>query len=452
MEAIIISAFNFIYQIITFLLSLWWIFIPLILFPFARDLWTKYKRDQAIQNLEWTILEIIPPQEIKKTPYAMEQFFASLHGAQTTPNWWDRNIKGDTQKWFSFEMVSLSGEIHFFAYIPSGFRNFVEAQIYAQYPNAEVVESQDYTDVVPQDIPDEEYNTWGTELMFAEPFPYPIRTYPVFGKDVLEAEERIDPLSSILETMSNLKGGENIWIQVLARPIGGGWKKKGEKIRDQILGREEVKKPSKGLISGAIEGFFSIIQDTINHIITGKQPEAPKAEEKKEKPSLSKGEEEKVKAIESKIDKLGYETIIRFIYIGQKDVFDMGRVPAIMGNFKQLNTQNLNSFRPNLTVTPRINYRVQGKHQRELVRKKRVLFDYRRRFFPQYSSFIGYLSAPIFYKLPGVKETALRYEPMVMNIEELATVFHLPSISVEAPFVPQVEAKKGEPPRTLPTE
>ena len=128
---IIFAFLTALYRIGGFLLSLWWIYCPLILFFLAKGLWLKAARQKFIQRIDWLILEIKPPAEIKKTPRAMEQFFAGLHGTQRTPNWKERNIGGEVQEWFSLEMVSQSGEIHFLIRLPKMYRDLVEAQIYA---------------------------------------------------------------------------------------------------------------------------------------------------------------------------------------------------------------------------------------------------------------------------------------------------------------------------------
>ena len=42
--------------------------------------------------------------------------------------------------------------------------------------------------------------------------------------------------------------------------------------------------------------------------------------------------------------------------------------------------------------------------------------------------------------------------PYVLNIEELATIYHFPMVSVKAPLVKKTEAKRAEPPPSLPTD
>ncbi|MFC1703002.1 hypothetical protein ACFLZO_00880 [Patescibacteria group bacterium] len=42
--------------------------------------------------------------------------------------------------------------------------------------------------------------------------------------------------------------------------------------------------------------------------------------------------------------------------------------------------------------------------------------------------------------------------PYILNVEELATLFHFPMIDIKAPLVSKTEAKRAEPPAKLPTE
>jgi len=419
----------------------------------AKGFWLKYKRQQFIQKIEWVLLEIKPPREIKKTPQAMEQFFAGLHGTQTKSNWKERNIKGFTQRWFSLEIISQGGDIHFFIRTASIFRDIIEANIYSQYPEAEITETNDYVQSMPSDIlSSKDYDIWGTELILAKEDAYPIRTYKEFEKGILFEEQRIDPIATLLEVMAKLKQGEQVWIQTLVRPVKDYWKKEAEQLKDKLAGRKPEKKHS--FIVKEIIAWKDATKENLNRLLTGEAVEEGKEEE--DKPAslavLTKAEQEVIYAIEQNISKIGYETIIRFIYLGHTDIFSLANVAAVVGSYKQFSTQNLNGLKPNKKITTKLDYKIELKKVREPYRKNRLLFAYKNRNFVQYSKAIPYLKPFFFENLPVLNRFFMRSKPFVFNIEELATIFHFPIITVKAPLVPKVEAKKAEPPSGLPVE
>ena len=453
---IISNILSELYFIGGFLLSLWWIWLPWILFVLAKDIWIRYRRNKFVQELEWVLLEVKPPQNIEKTPYAMEQLFAGLHGVHSDPNKKEQLYDGIFQRYFSFEMISQGGKIHFLVRTVKFFRDLVESQIYAQYPEAEITQVDDYVNLVPDDIPNEEYNLWGTEFILTNPDAYPIRTYLEFDKDAKTDEQRIDSLSSLLEIMSKLKNREQIWIQTLIRPVDDTWKKEGEKLKDQLLGRKEEKK--EGLIIKEIVGWKDAIKAVTHQIITGDILEGGEENKKNETetPFLwksSKGEQEIITAIEGNISKIGYETIIRFVYFAPRDVFTMANVSGVVGSFKQFNTQDLNGFKPNNKISPSApDYHWQFKDTRASYRRKRVFKDYQKRYFVQYSDVISYLNKLSFEKLPILNWFFIRSKPFVFNIEELATIYHYPTLPVKVPLVPKVDSRKSEPPMGLPIQ
>src|SRR4030066_950037 len=86
---------------------------------------------------EGVLLSISMPRQNEKLPVAAEQMFASLHGILAfTPG---------AQEHISLEMASSADGIRFYAFTPRPFKNFVESQIYAQYPDAEIRDAGDYT-------------------------------------------------------------------------------------------------------------------------------------------------------------------------------------------------------------------------------------------------------------------------------------------------------------------
>ena len=443
------------YYIGGLLLSLWWIWIPWFLFVLARDLWFKYIRNMNLQNLEWVLLEIVPPRDIQKTARAMEQFFASLHGLQGGTNWEDRNIKGLLPDYFSLEIISQEGEIHFLIRTQAKHRDLVESNIYAQYPESEISQVNDYVDSFPIDIPNQDYDSWGAEFNLIKEDAYPIRTYPDFEKDVSADEQRIDPIASLLEIMSKMGVGEQIWIQTLIRPVNDDWKKEGEKLRDKLVGRKEEKE--QGLLKEEAVAWKDAGIEVANRAITGQISESNNKEEKKlDSPFLwttTKSEQEIIHAIETNIAKIGYEVIIRYVYLARKDIYRASSVKKwIYGAYKQFNTQDLNGFIRNNKVEPGIDYKIQLKELRDLYRKKNVFADYGKRKFVQYSSVIDYLKPLIFERMPIINWFFVRSKPFIFNTEELATIYHFPVITVKSPLTPKVEARKGEPPIGLPIE
>lgn len=361
------------------------------------------------------------PKETHKSPKAMEQIFAGLHGVYIKPIEWHQELfKGKMLDWFSFEMMGRGGETHFYLRTQKKYKNVVEAQIYGQYPDCEVIEAPDYVNDLPLYLPDEKYDLWGTELLLNKEDAYPIRTYPDFeekgGKGGLDEDvKRIDPLASLLELFGTLHAGEQIWIQIIGTPVGDGWIKRGQLVIDRLMGKAPA--PQGG-------NFFSDAVFALDKAITGigSDPLAVKKEERKERVDLSPGKQELLKAIEKSFDKLGYEVGIRFVYIGQKDNFHQAHVAGIMGSFRQYASQNLNGFKVNkytLTFAKGL-----FKRSRLFNRKRAIYQAFRER-----------------------KVMLLKY---VLNTEELATIFHFPDVGVRSPLLPRVEAKKGEPPVGLP--
>ena len=79
---------------------------------------------------ENVLLEIRVPKGNELLPLASEQMFASLHGL----------LRADPehQEHISFEIAADSSGIHFYVRCPKHLREFVEGQVYAQYPSAEL--------------------------------------------------------------------------------------------------------------------------------------------------------------------------------------------------------------------------------------------------------------------------------------------------------------------------
>ena len=323
----------------------WWIYLP-VLFFFAWFLSLEnYNSLKYLSSLEWTLLEIRVPREVNKSPKGMEQVFAALYGVFLGPTrWQDKIFKGKTGDWFSFELAGTSGEIHFYVRTQKQYRNLVESQIYAQYPDAELAEVEDYLTPLPRFLPNDEYDLWGGELILSKEDAYPVRTYPEFEEKGTgpEVVKRIDPVASLAETLSTLEYKEYISIQLLIRPAGDGWIKKGQAVVDKLMGKKAKSK----------EDWLAKAVFSIDALLPGGSP--AKTEDKKEKEQLSPGMQDTLKAVEKKFTKLGFESGIRLVYIFPKGSFHKTHLVAMNGAFKQFASPSLNSFKLNGMTTPPI--------------------------------------------------------------------------------------------------
>lgn len=401
--------------------EVWWLVLPVILYVIFTNLWLFYLRLVTLHNMSWSLLEIHVPQEVLRTPLAMEQIFAALAAIYPKvtflKKWWN----GKVVDWVSFEMVGVAHGVHFFIRVPANYRNLMEAAIYAQYPGAEIKEiTDDYTGLLPENLPDHTYDLFGTNFILAREDAYPIRTYEYFEDP--EEERRLDPLAAVTEVMSRLKEGEMIWLQLLVQPTTEDWKKKADEVVNELVG--EKKASSKNNAADAISNF-------ITQLIRAPfvPPEPGGIEEKKSDNGpknqmmyLTPVKKDVIKAIEEKTSKLGFRTSFRFIYVDNRESFTRMNVSAIVGALQQFNTKHLNALRPDMkTFTV-----VDGlfKEWRALARKRRLFNFYKLRLFSGKS--------------------------FIMNTEELATLFHFPASVVKAPHLSRLESKRGTPPANLP--
>lgn len=379
--------------------------------------------------LEWTLLEIRLPQIVERTPLAMEQVLTGLHGIYKKPKLPRKYFRGAVPFWFSCEIVSLAGETHFYIRIPAKFRSLVESHVWAQYPDAEVREADDYTDLMPRDVPNAVWDIFGSDYALLRPDPYPIRTHFEFEAPV--EERRIDPLAGVLEVMGSLGPGEQLWFQLVAQPVfDERWQKEGKDLVRKLMGRKAESKGNILAIFGPFSDFLSGIVDDLLQLFSPNIGEAKSGEElgKEREPKasimfLSPGEREVIEAIERNISKIGFRTAARFMYFAHHEVFDKARVSAFLGAMRQFNSENLNGFIPNFATMTDIDYIFPK--QRNFFRKRRLDRYYRFRLFKR--------------------------KTFVFNTEELATVFHFPGVQVaRAPTVERIGAKRGGPPQMLP--
>src|SRR3989344_479841 len=76
--------------------EVWWLVLPVLLYAIFKNLWLFYIRLVSLHNMTWSLLEIHVPQEVLRTPLAMEQIFAALAAIYPKvtflKKWWDGKL------------------------------------------------------------------------------------------------------------------------------------------------------------------------------------------------------------------------------------------------------------------------------------------------------------------------------------------------------------------------
>ena len=332
---------------------------------------------EEVRNIQ--VMQILVPRENDKTPLAAEQMFSSIHGVL------EGNIK--SLDLVSFE-IAASGKdgVRFFVAVPQHLCKFVEGQIYAQYPNADIRHVPDY--VKSDGISDKSFVTAGV-VELDKTFIFPIKTFRNF---------EVDPLAAITGSIGDLEDESSAWIQLVIRPVSNYW-------------QEDSKEYITAIREGRSLDGESIFRKLGNLIVKMFEVMSTSEESKgKEVVQLAPGQEGELSEIETKMLKVGSEICIRIVTKAESQIRAEQIFRDMVASFKQFTTAHLNSFA----------YTEQEKTGED------VYLEYTKRF------------------LPADTED-------ILNIEELASVFHLPNISVETPNIIWSRARKGEPPMNLPT-
>ncbi|MFH1423691.1 MAG: hypothetical protein ABIG29_01940 [Candidatus Nealsonbacteria bacterium] len=432
--AVVVYYVNILWDIIK---NWWWVLFPFVLWrPFL--FWYLWWRQEVWMFAQKSVLlEIKMPKDILKPLRAMEQAFSAMWGSVFDPaDWWEKWFEGKTLLTMQLEIVSLGGEPHFYIRVHESRRNGIESAIYSQYPDAEISVADDYTKSVPQNMPNKDWDLWGTDYKLKEPEVFPIKTYTAFfeEKEAAKEEKRIDPLSTLLEGLGTFKPGEQMWIQMTVKPIissvkpeegGKDFVKAGRAIADKLAKRTEKAQPK------------SILQEAADELISGTMPGGKKEEQQlfPAEMRMTPGEKDIVQGVENKVAKRCFDSYIRFVYVAKRDVYFGGAKAIPFGFFNQFSTENLNQIIPwAKTITKVHRYPILDlvRNRRVFVKKRRLFFRYIKRF------------PPLFPKPGGV---------FLLNTEEIATMFHFPGRGVSAaPSVSRVESKRGEAPPGLPFE
>jgi hypothetical protein len=198
----------------------------------------------------------------------------------------------------------------------------------------------------------------------------------------------VDPLAAITATLAKLDSNdEMLGMQILARPIDDNWHRAAQQKISAIEGRKKILSLQ----------FWAQMSRSLW------QPPEETSDIKNE---ISDRDKTRIKAIEEKSQKLGYHVKIRLLYACPQSMESVSRLKfqALLGALKQFNTTNLNGFKQ--------------------LTKKSTSFE-------------------------QFKDRDFSDRGFILNIEELASLYHLPHSNVETPNIVWARSRTGEPPSNL---
>lgn len=388
--------------------------------------WLHIRRKKYLDGIEHVLLAIDIPKDNEQSMLAVEQIFATLAGIKGGFNKYEKFWLGKTQLSMSLEIISFEGYIQFLLRTPVQYRDLAEAAIYAQYPDAEITEVEDYVNMIPDNAAEmgTEFQFWGSELNLEKFSAYPLKTYKLFEHSL--AQVFIDPMASLLEVMSKLGPGEQLGLQIVIAPAGEDWKKRGISLIKKLIGDSSHASVnlSDKVITKSLEGLEKFSEAVYK--LWGDIKTKEKDTEKNLYQQLTTNQKFVVEMIENKLAKICFASSIRIYYYAHNEAFKRGRgVNAVIGALNQFNSSDLNSIKKYGVLTTDRDYLFARQRVARVQKKFVKLFKNRSR-----------KGSPEFY----------------LSIEELATLYHFPTITVKAPLLQKIVSKKAEPPIALPLE
>ncbi|MFH0846152.1 MAG: hypothetical protein V1851_01990 [Patescibacteria group bacterium] len=386
--------------------------LPFFLVIIFWHLWLDYVRTEFANKQDYKLLEIKLPNEIRKTPLAMELFLNALFQTGGEGTWYAKYILGKSRPTFSLELISFEGQVKFFIWTRGLWKDLIEAQIYAQYPDIEIYEVPNYTSFVKYDP--NYLSLWGSEFKLIKADFYPIKTYVDYGMEnsLTKEEEKIDPITPILEFLGSVGEGQQLWLQIIVKAH-----KKERRVK--LSWKERWKKKVWSEAEDWRDQGMKEVKELVKKVLVDEKDPS------KGYRMMTKGETNVVAAIERSVSKHSFDCNIRGIYLTEKDKFKPINISGLLGTFKQYNSLDLNGFKP--TAVTDFDYPWQDYKGIRVNKLKKEIFNrYKRRDFSD------------------------DYEPFVLNTEELATIYHFPGGVAQTPSFSRLTSKKAEAPFNLP--
>jgi hypothetical protein len=490
-----------------------------------------YVNQKFLNSLDWVLLEIKLPREIDKSPYATEVALAALLQSGGIGHKYAVHFEGKLPTYFSLEIASLEGVVHFYIRTQKKFRPLVESNFYAQYPGIEIVEADDYTKLIRYHHLSKDTSLWGmnyrlsktwnpVDLTTGKPYPdkkdpkkkysmkadfFPIKTYVDYGLDKDPKEEyKVDPLAQVIEMLGGMGKGQYMWYQILVQDESVYDKKfpkfyvnehthehvnlsdMAEKYKKQLrtaeyikhgdpiydkAGNVEKKQVKTGKVDADGKPIYEEVDVTYNLIKDPAKDKVGELEVKsvpKKQMDLTDEEKAELEAINNKFAKPLALVSMRLVFVTKKENSNTAYIQSTLSMPKPF--AGWNSFAPARIVDP-YDYpwqKIGGKRPawrgEELFEayveragffphiKKREALDSWEDVFFWSSTMRARKTFRMFYEilLHPFEHPSAEDIVFTVNLEELATLWHLPGSTVATPTLPRIDSTKGVAPVNLP--
>lgn len=292
------------------------------------------------------------------------------------------------QNQVSLEIISHNGKLEFYCVCPKDIESIIEKQINSFWPTAQIVKGK-----LPNIFESKNGAMVAANFKLQKKFILPIKTYKYLDSD---------PLNSLTNALSKLGQGSGAAIQIIVSPIKDDWRK--------VAGISAKKiQEGKSFISDKwYIKMLNLIFESLGGILHGSKNSQSQSVGKdyKQPVQLTPMQEQLLKALNEKVSKNALATNIRLVTTAPTNQEAMINLKNITTSFGQYSTPELNAFKVKINSE-------------------------------------------------AVKEYILRHfvgKGMILNSEELASVFHLPTQYVETPNIDWAQAKEMPPPTNLPAE
>lgn len=327
-------------------------------------------------------------EHIKEEIGITETFFSTIAGLRAKMNLHSWLYGRDDQ--FAFEVVVHNQQISFYIDVPRRIQQFLEQQIHAQYPYAQIEEMTDYNLFTPKSA------VVGAYLTSKSPAGFPFKTYKTLDSD---------PMSAVLNALARIhEHNSSAAIQFVIRSAPNSWRSQAVKMVREVKKGKRFEDVTGG--GSLMKEAGNVVGSVASSIIGSDQKDSTP-----ESYQLSAMEEEMLKGIEQKISKAAVEATIRVMSVSDVETVAKSNLDNIVNSFSQYNLYRFgNSFVVNI---PR--------NQPAMI-----------------SNFI--------YRSFNEKRR------VILNTEELSSLWHLPLHSTEAPNVKWLQGRKSAAPAGIPSQ